>query len=65
MAGTRVCDLSFDIEDLFETAEATKLTNFEEDFLASLRERFDQYGALTLLSEKQLEVVMRLYEKCG
>lgn len=52
------------IEDWLSQCENqfTKLSKWEQDFVESLREQFTQRGRL---SEKQLEILERIYaEKC-
>jgi hypothetical protein len=60
---TDVCDLSFDIDDLFEACDAADMTEFEEDFIADLKDRYKKFGPITGLTERQHSVVMRIYEK--
>jgi hypothetical protein len=40
-----VGDLEFDLDDLFESADADdRLTEWEEDFIADMKERRKKYG---------------------
>ena len=54
------------VEDLLREAEHTNvLTQFEEEFLDTLRERHAAYGAKTRISDRMWEIIGRIEEKLG
>lgn len=54
-----------DIEDMLRKAEIyfDKLTEWEDEFLDTIRSRIEQYGERTHLSAKQMEIVERIQHK--
>jgi hypothetical protein len=46
--------------DLLREAKENADYGFEQDFLASLEERFEKYGMGSYLSEKQRAVLLRI-----
>lgn len=48
------------IQELLEEAEARDLNPWEQEFIGSLRTRFDQYGARTKMSEKQMGILRKI-----
>jgi hypothetical protein len=52
------------VEDILSEAEHTNvLTQFEEEFCDSLRERHAAYGAKTRISDRMWEIIGRIEEK--
>ncbi len=52
-----------DIGTLIEAAEAAASTEWEQNFMSDMRDRYDQYGDEMFLSDKQRAVLERLAEK--
>lgn len=53
-----------DYMPLFERAqECDRISADEENFLEELQERYDEYGAATFLSEKQLNWLKKIAER--
>lgn len=48
------------VGQLLEECEAQSLNQWEADFVGKLRERYDQYGERTLLSEKQRGILDKI-----
>ncbi len=52
------------LQEVLRDAEACgRLTNWEDGFLSSLRDRVATYGASTAVSEKAMAVLKRIEEK--
>ena len=49
-----------DFDEMLEDAGLNAETGWEEDFVAELQERYDQYNEKTFLSGKQVEVLKRI-----
>ena len=64
MSTIYVTDLPYDIADLLDAADGhPDLTEWEEDFIADMRQRYVQYGDRTVLSERQEESLDRIRRK--
>ena len=46
-----------------DAEETTRLSQWEEEFIDSLRERVLQYGRRTMISDKQWEILERIEDK--
>lgn len=52
---------SSDLDELMSQIDDSTLTKpFEREFMSKLRERYEKYGAGTMVSEKQLAVLRRI-----
>ena len=59
----KICDLKtvdIDFEDLIGAAEGNASNDWEEDFVAGIKERYVQYKQDAYLSEKQLKILKKL-----
>lgn len=54
-----------DIQSMLRDVEAPgdKLTDWEQEFCASIADKIEQYGERTHLSERQMEIVDRIQRK--
>lgn len=48
------------IGELLDQIDDKKLNKWEQEFVGSLRERYEEYGERTKLSEKQREILERI-----
>lgn len=55
-----VADFFDDFEDVLYVAERKARGAWEEQFVADLTEKFEQYGERMFLSERQAEVLNRI-----
>ena len=52
---------SSDLDELMSQIDDSTLTKpFEREFMSKLRERYEKYGAGTMVSEKQMAVLRRI-----
>jgi len=49
-----------DFEELLESAERNASKNWDVNFIASMRERYDEWGRNTSISDNQLEQLKRI-----
>jgi hypothetical protein len=54
-----------DLGELIENAEAAASTEWEQNFMADMRERYDRWGHRLTLSVKQMDVLKRLARKAS
>lgn len=54
---------SGDVGELLGLVNDTALNQWEQEFIASIRERFEKYGERTLVTEKQLENLRKIAAK--
>lgn len=47
----------------FLDTDSGRMNNFEREFMASMKERHDQYGQDIRVSDKQMGVMQKLYDK--
>lgn len=55
-----VSDLYDDFEDVLDVAESKARGAWEEQFVADLRDKFDEYGERMFLSDRQDEILQRI-----
>jgi hypothetical protein len=49
------------LKDLFKDADGSpRLTKWQEQFMADMKARFEQYGATTRISPRQMESLQRV-----
>lgn len=49
-----------DFEELLETARMNAANDWEEQFVADMKDRYDQYGRRMFLSDNQQETLERI-----
>lgn len=49
-----------DFEELLETARMNAANDWEEQFVADMKDRYDQYGRRMFLSDSQQETLERI-----
>lgn len=54
-----------DIEDMLRDVDmyGDKLTDWEQEFCASIADKIERFGKRTFLSERQMEIVDRIQKK--
>lgn len=53
------------IGDLIERAEAAASTEWEQNFTADMRERYDRFGDRIIVSPKQMAALERIAERAN
>lgn len=58
-----VADLDFDFEEALDEAEDKARGNWEEQFVADLREKFSRFENLMFVSDRQVEMLMKIVDR--
>lgn len=56
-----IVDLTFDLDAFFEACDADDLTDYEENFVNDLHDRYKKFGIHTTLTVRQHDLLLRIY----